>query len=82
MLLGASPFIARPTPQTILFMEGNQTDYIAGLSEAELNASGATFSSYSDNVNVSYTYELNATSTPSLVRVEVPYGAVQKDGNN
>ena len=81
LVIGESPFIARPTPQTVLFMEANQSGYISGLLEAELNASGATFSSYSDNANVSYTYELNASSTPSLVRVEIPYGAVARDGN-
>ena len=82
LILGASPYIARPSPQTVLFMENNQSGYVAGLLEAELNASGATLSSYTDNNNVSYTYDLNTSITPSTVRVEIPRGAVQKDGNN
>ena len=82
LVIGVSPFIARPTAQSVLFMEGNQSGYISGLLEAEVNATGSTISSYTDNTNVSYTYDLNASIAPSTVRVEVPHGAVQKDGNN
>ncbi|MDG0965255.1 MAG: hypothetical protein P8O23_09315, partial [Opitutales bacterium] len=81
IVIGASPFISRPTPHTVLFREGNQSGYISGLLESELNASGATISNYLDDSNLSYTYDLNVSTTPSVVRISIPYGAVQKDGN-
>ena len=30
---------------------------------------------------VNYTLELNVTDSPKTVRIEIPYGAVVKDGN-
>ena len=79
IVTGDSPFVVNPTNQSIYFMEGNVSTYISGLVEGEVNASGANLMSFLDNSS-SYSYDLNVTAPP-LVRVAIPYGAVEKDGN-
>ena len=62
-------------------MEDNQTTYVGGLLSGELNASGASVQSFADNASVDYTFQLSPSTHPSVVRVEVPFDAVAKDGN-
>ena len=76
---GDSPFVVNPTNQSITFMEGNASTYISGLVQGEVNASGANVMSFLDDSS-SYNYDLNVTAPP-IVRVAIPYGAVEKDGN-
>jgi hypothetical protein len=78
LISGADPFFLVPSPHAVSFIENNQTVSVNGLLQAEINASNATLLNY-DSVN--YTFDLNLTTYPELVRVSIPHGAVEKDGN-
>ena len=83
VILGNSPFAMNPTQQKISFLEGNNTISITSLDDelvqSEVNASGGELLNFSSDLN-DYSYELNVTN-PSALRIAVPYGAVEKDGN-
>ncbi len=79
---GDSPFSSQPVSQTVSFYDGNSSMVISNtdLAEGEVNASGGIISSFSYASN-NYTYDLNATTNPSMVRISIPQGAVVRDGN-
>ncbi|MEL0098350.1 MAG: LamG-like jellyroll fold domain-containing protein, partial [Opitutae bacterium] len=71
-------FSLSPTSQTISFWEDDSNISVAGLESVEINASGAQLANFAPS---DYSYELNASAKPSVVRVSLPHGAVAKDGN-
>jgi hypothetical protein len=79
IIFGESPFANNLSPQSVKFLDGNSTIFISGLDQSEVNATGARLDNY-DNNSSEYTYDLNVTSPP-IVRVALPYGVVEKDGN-
>ena len=75
---GTSPFFQVPSSHSVSFLEGNQSVSIAGLLQSEVNATSASIL----NFDVSdYSFDLNVSTYPELVRIEIPHGAVEKDGN-
>ena len=75
---GTSPFFQVPSSHSVSFLEGNQSVSIAGLLQTEVNATSASIL----NFDVSdYSFDLNVSNSPELVRIEIPHGAVEKDGN-
>ena len=82
LVTGNSPFISSPISHSVSFLEGNQSSYISGLLQSEINATGASLISFSDNSGSDYSYDLNVSaSSPSIVRVNIPQGAVTSDSN-
>ena len=79
LVSGNTPFAINPTSQTITFLDGNTTTFINDLVQSEVNATGGNLLNFSSNSN-EYTYDLNVTSPP-IIRVAIPHGAVEKDGN-
>ena len=67
-----------PSSHTVSYVENNQSVTVPGLLQSEINVTNATILSFDTGT---YSLELNVTDSPKTVRLEVPYGAVIKDGN-
>ena len=78
LVSGESPFAVNPTDQNITFRDAGFSLTLSGLLSSEINATGGNIFNF-DSSNLSY--ELNASTQPSIVRVSLPHGAVIKDGN-
>ena len=75
---GTDPFYKVPSSHTVSFIENNQSVTVPDFLQSEINATNGTILSFDTGT---YSLELNVTGSPQTVRLEVPYGAVIKDGN-
>jgi hypothetical protein len=75
---GDSIFSDSLISQSVQFWKEDANISVSGLELAEINASGASLLNFN---SPDLSYDLNASSKPSLVRVSLPHGAVSKDGN-
>ena len=74
---GTSPFFRFPHLTRCLFWRVTRA-FIADFCRTEVNATPASIL----NFDVSdYSFDLNVSTYPELVRIEIPHGAVEKDGN-
>jgi hypothetical protein len=78
LISGEDPFYRVPSNHSVSFIENNQTVTVAGLVQGEVNATNGTILTFDSST---YGFDLNVTSSPLTVRVEIPQGAVTKDGN-
>ena len=77
MISGADPFYQVPSPYLRFILDDNQTVSVVGLIQGEINATNGTVI----NFNGDYSFDLNVSSSPTTVGINIPYGAVEKDGN-
>jgi hypothetical protein len=78
LISGEDPFYRVPSNHSVSFIENNQTVTVTGLVQGEVNATNGTILTFDSST---YGFDLNVTSSPLTVRVEIPQGAVTKDGN-
>ena len=78
LVVGDSIFSTSPISQSVQFWEEDANLSVSGLELAEINATGAGLLNFN---SLEFSYDLNASSKPTLVRVSLPHGAVSKDGN-
>ena len=51
---------------------------MGGFLQSEINATNGTVINFNPG---DYSFDLNVSSSPTTVRIDIPYGAVEKDGN-
>ena len=73
MVSGADPF-CKPPPHSVSFFD-NQSVSVAGLSQSEINATNGTVINFNSG---DYSFDLNVSSSLTSIRIEIPYGAVEK----
>ena len=78
LISGQDPFYMIPSPHVVSFAENNQTVAVAGLLQSEINATNGSIVSFNSG---DFSFDLNVTNSPETVRIEIPQGAVVKDGN-
>jgi hypothetical protein len=78
LVSGEDPFYQVPSPYSVSFLDDNQTVSVAGLLQSEINATNGTVINFNSG---DYSFDLNVSSSPTTVRINIPYGAVEKDGN-
>ena len=78
MVSGTDPFFKIPSPHVVSFIDNNQSVSVSGLLQSEINATNAAILTFNSGT---YDLDLNVSSSPETIRVEIPHGAVVKDGN-